>query len=126
LLFEQVGFWKPRVIVREAGKEVVLASYRPGWWGTHGTLEFRNGRRFVWKQTGRWLTRCQVEDLSGEPLVVFRSDIDGPEEQDLMGLEALVRIKPDVCGLAELSLLVILGWYLLVLKRDNPAYDFRL
>jgi hypothetical protein len=125
-LFQQVGFWKPRVNVQEAGDPDILASYRPGWFGSHGTLELRSGRRLLWRYAGWCLTQGQFEDLSGRPLVVFSSDNDGTEDQDLVGIEALMQIKPNDLALAELSLLVILGWYLLVLKRDDPAYSFRL
>jgi hypothetical protein len=40
---------------------------------------------------------------------------------DLFKTQALVEIEPQVYALAELSLLVLLGWYLVILHQDDVA-----
>jgi hypothetical protein len=125
-LFRRAGFLRPRVFVREVGKETDLATYVPNWIGTKGKLEFNDGRVFGWRQVGLWLTQCQFENVRGHPLIVFRSDLDRSTVPGLFRTEALVQIDPNARTLAALSLLVVLGWYLIVLKQDDPALEFRL
>jgi hypothetical protein len=117
---KRVGFLNPRVTVRESGSEVNLATFWPRWLGD-GTLEFAYGRSFRWQSTNFWGTDWMFADFDGTPLVRF---LQGSRERRLSNLlktEALVDIQPQARDLPELALLVLLGWYLAILRRDDTA-----
>jgi hypothetical protein len=101
--FKRQGLWHPRVTVRAAGTDVDVAVFHPSWMGG-GTLELAPGRRLVL----RWQTEWVWQDEVGATLVHFT---EGP-----------VEITPSAASLSDLSLLVLLGWYLLVLFAEDAAF----
>jgi hypothetical protein len=119
--FKRVGFFKPRVTVRKAGEEVNLAVYTPRWTGREGALEFPDGRVFSWKQTNFWAARYQITDAVGNLLASFQSGIDKSKLSDIFKTQARVEIDLRGRALPELPLLVLLGWYLIVLQENDAA-----
>ena len=105
--FRRAGFWHPRVIVSLAGSDRAVAVFTARWTGT-GTLELSAGRQVHWSAAHAW----QADD--GTPLVAFTS------RQGLITLEGTVALTPFAVGAPDLALLVLLGWYLVVLQvRDT-------
>ena len=105
--FQRAGFWHPRVIVSLAGSESAVAVFTARWTGT-GTLELSAGRQVHWSAAHAW----QADD--GTPLVEFTTG------QGLVKLEGTVALTPAAMGRPDLALLVLLGWYLVVLQvRDT-------
>lgn len=118
--FKRVGFLNPRVTVREAGSQIDLAIFWPRWLGD-GTLEFANGRIFRWQSTNFWGTNWMFAASDGTPLVTFKEGSREAKLSDLFKTQAFVEIQPQARDLPELSLLVMIGWYLMILRRDDAA-----
>jgi hypothetical protein len=118
--FKRVGFLNPRVTVREAGSEIDLATFWPRWLGD-GTLEFAYGRSFRWQSTNFWGTHWCFTDASGTPLVAFAPGAGEAKLSDLFKRQAMVQVHPEGRAVRELPLLVLLGWYLIVLHQDDAA-----
>jgi hypothetical protein len=119
--FKRVGILNPRVTVRKAGEEATLAIYTPRWTGSEGTLDFPGGRVFNWTQTNFWATKYQITDAAGIPLVSFESGAEKPRLSDVFKTQARVEIDLRGRALPELPLLVLLGWYLIILQRQDTA-----
>ena len=118
--FKRVGFLNPRVTVREVGAEANLAIYQPKFWGD-GSLEFPDGRVFHWKSTNFWGTQWGFADSGENLLFALKPGVDKPKLSDLFKTQAIVEIDPRGRALAELPLLVLLGWYLMILHQDDAA-----
>jgi hypothetical protein len=112
--FKREGFWHPRVTVRLPGSATDLAIFRPGWSGA-GTLELSPSRQVHWKSASFWQSSWDWQELDGRPLVHFKG------RHKWTKMEAEVAIETMATGLAELPLLVALGWYLLVLLAQDTA-----
>jgi hypothetical protein len=104
--FKRAGFWHPRVTVCAAGSEGAVAVFSARWTGT-GTLELPAGHRVHWSATHAW----QAAD--GTSLVQITS------RQRLTRLDGTVEIAPAAAGVADLGLLVLLGWYLVVMQAQD-------
>jgi hypothetical protein len=114
--FERSGFWLPRVVVRLAGSDADLATFTPQWIGT-GTLEGARERRFHWSAENFWHTRWAWQDADGTPLL----HIEGKPRSEHGGrpIKGIVKLAPAASDLIELPLLVLLGWYLVVLHTED-------
>lgn len=119
--FKRVGFFKARVTVRHPGEETDLAVYTPNWSGTEGNIQFTGGRSYAWKTANFWATQYQILDSLGIPILKFQSGKDHSKLPDLFKMQARVEISPAYENLPELSLLVLLGWYLMILKHDDDT-----
>ena len=112
--FKREGFWHPQVTIRVPDSDVNVAVFRPAWTGG-GTLELpgqnlRFGAANFWHSQWDWL------DATDKPLVHFKS------RAGLLKMDGQVDIETDAASLPELPLLVVLGWYLLILfARDSAA-----
>ena len=118
--FKRVGFLNPRVTVRESGSEIDLAVFWPRWLGD-GTLEFAYGRAFRWQSTNFWATDWMFADADGTPVVAFKQGSPEGKLSDMFKMQALIDIYPEARDLPELPLLVLVGWYLMILRRDDAA-----
>lgn len=101
--FRESGFFRPKVAVCLAGSESEFAVLRPHWFTGQGTLECTNGRKY------RWLGWTFANEL-GEPVVSFKLPSKGLFGNTLRSAE--VRVEPGGMSVPELSLLTLLGWYL--------------
>jgi hypothetical protein len=118
--FKRLGFLNPRVTVREAGSEIDMATFWPSWMGD-GALEFAYGRAFRWQSTNFWATRWCFTDEGGTPLLAFEPGAEKAKLSDMFKQQALVQIQPQARAVPELSLLVLVGWYLMILRQDDAA-----
>lgn len=109
--FKRVGIWKTRVTVRRCDADQDLAVFYNHTWQDGGALELASGRRFL-ASTNTWLTRYEIKDEAGDSLLVF--NIGGIFRQS-----AWVEIQPAAAGLAELPMLISLGWYLAVMMYQD-------
>jgi hypothetical protein len=115
--FKRVGFFKPQVTARIQGAEDNLMVYRPGWGGADGVLEFADGQTYVWKLANFWATQYQIVDAEGNFLIGYTSKIDNPT--DLIKDQARVDIAPEARSKDELALLLLFGWYLIILQQED-------
>lgn len=119
--FKRVGFFNPHVTVRTEGSDQDLVIFRPKWTGTEGTAQFTGGAAYVWKTANFWATEYVWLNANGDPLVVYKQGVEASWLADIFKTQARVEIQPAAEGLRELSLLVMLGWYLIVLKQQDDA-----
>ena len=112
--FKRTGFFDPRVSVRVHGHDTDLAMYTPRWTGD-GVMESASGQRVFWKGSGFWRSRWSFSSASGERLVDFEPC------DSLLKKSASVKVTPTGLATADLSLLVLLGWYLMLLQSDDDA-----
>ena len=112
--FKRSGFLRPKVTVRVPGSETEVAVFTAGW-GGEGTLSLPNGRSYHWQSTNFWQSKWAFTDEAGEPLVQFKAEFA------FFKLSAEVNVKPGAVALPDLSLLAVLGWYLMVLLSDDTA-----
>ncbi len=119
--FKRAGFFSPRVTVRSEGSETDLAVFRPKWTGNEGTLQFPGGAAYTWKTANFWATQYLWQTESGEALILYKQGIEDARLADLFKTQARVEIQPGAQGLIELPLLVLLGWYLMILKQQDDS-----
>lgn len=112
--FKRVGFFQNRATIRARGSERDVAVFKNNTWTAGGTLEFPDGPTFR-ATTNFWLTSLEFRTDTDEPLVrlkyggFFRRSAD-------------VEISSQARAVVQLPLLVLFGWYLLVmLDRDAGA-----
>jgi len=111
---KRTGFFNPRISVRAYGRDTDLAVFIPQW-TADGVLEFASGQRLLWSGSGFWRSRWSFKSASGERLVDFEPC------DSLFKKSASVKVTPTGLAMAELSLLVSLGWYLMLLRSDDDA-----
>jgi hypothetical protein len=102
--FKREGIWHPHVTVRIAGSDVNLGLFHPDWTGG-GRLEL--GRQLRFSASSFWRPQWDWTD-GDQPLVHF-------ERRGMFKLESHVQIEKAVAASPDVPLLVVLGWYLLVL-----------
>ncbi|MBA2682846.1 MAG: hypothetical protein H0U76_31190 [Ktedonobacteraceae bacterium] len=91
----------------------LIATYQPKWTGISGQLTFPNGRSFKWKVINFWGTQKAWTDLTGNSVYVQISKA--------FSRKSTVSIYPQAIEIPELSLLVVLGFYNIVVERREAA-----
>jgi hypothetical protein len=113
--FKRAGFWQPRVTVRVAGSDTDVAIFRPAWMGG-GTLELAGGKVLRFSAANFWHSQWNWQEPRTESaLVHFKS------QQGLLKTGGRVEITPTARTIPELPLLVLLGWYLLILFAQDAS-----
>lgn len=111
--FKRAGFFQTRVTIRVCGEETDLAVFKNNTWKGGGALELPDGRRLL-ATTNLWQSNLEFKTESGEVLIRFKTG-------GLIHLSALVEIQPRALGMAELPLMVMLGWYLIVMMNMDAT-----
>ncbi len=111
--FQRNGFWRPEITVRVSGSDTNIAVFRYNTWKNGGWLEFRDGRK-VRITDKRWATHFEI--LSDRDQVLMSLRTSAWTERS-----AEVELGPESGTLSEQSLLLLFGWYLAVLTRDDAA-----
>ena len=112
--FKRVGFWQNRANIRACDSDTDLAVFRNNTWDRGGTLEFPGGGTYK-ATTNFWMTNFEFRTDADEPLVAF--DYGG-----VFHRSADVHISPLGQRTAACPLLVLFGWYLvLMLDMDDGA-----
>jgi hypothetical protein len=111
--FKRQGFWHPRVTVRIAGSDADIAVFQPRWVGG-GTLEFPDGRALRLSSANFWRSEWVWQDKE-QPLIRFKG------RHGLIKANGAVEIQPEAVRLPDLSLFVLLGWYLILLYAEDAA-----
>jgi hypothetical protein len=113
--FEPYGFWKRRIRVRSVGTDEVIAEFTPDNWNMHnGTLRFSDGRCFHWRLSNLWGSKWAWTTEDGEPILGYRTG-------GLFALKGELNIQPERADAPSFGLLVFLGWYLVLLYRDDST-----
>jgi hypothetical protein len=111
---KRVGFVRPRVTVRAAGSETQAAMVTLDWAG-NGDVQLADGHEFRWARMGFWHSEWAFTGTGGQPLLVFKPRFV------MMRSEAEITVEAQALSLPELSLLALLGWYLMVLINEETA-----
>jgi hypothetical protein len=111
--FKRQGFWQPRVTVRVAGSDADVAVFRPRWVGG-GTLDFTDGRTVDLRSANFWQSEWVWQEKD-QPLILFKG------RHGLIKAKGAVEFQSAAAGRPDLALLVLLGWYLILLHADDAA-----
>ncbi len=111
--FKRQGFWSPRVTVRVQGSDTDVAVFRPHWAGG-GTLEFGDGRAVRLSSANFWQSQWVGEEKD-QPLILFKG------RYGIVKAKGALEIQPGAASRPDASLLVLLGWYLILLHADDSA-----
>jgi hypothetical protein len=111
--FKRQGFWRPRVTVRVPGSEVDVAVFRPHWAGG-GVLEFGDGRTIQLRSANFWHSEWVWEEKE-QPLIRFKG------RHGIVKAKGSVEIQSGAAGLPDSPLLILLGWYLILLHAEDSA-----
>ena len=84
-------------------------------WTGSATLSFPDGHTYHWKRNGFWGIKRAWTTPEGTLLVAFKT------KYGFMKTGGEVEIDPFAASLPELSLLMSLGWYLMVMEARDAA-----
>lgn len=115
LTFKRTGIWHAQVTVRAAGSGQNLALFEPSSLNG-GSLMVEAGRAYHWVHEGLWQPEWSWQGPGGTPLVRFHN------REGRHKLGAALEVDPKAAGQADLSLLVTLGWYLLVTHARDSEF----
>jgi hypothetical protein len=111
--FKRQGFWQPRVTVRVPGSDADVAFFRPHWAGG-GTLDFADGRSVRLSSANFWQSQWVWQEKD-QPLILFKG------RHGIVKAKGAVEILPGAESRSDTPLLVLLGWYLILLHADDTA-----
>ena len=111
--FKRTGFFSPRITVRAVGTESDIAVFTPDGFAGRGTLELADGGKFRWATMSFWRSQMAFCSEAGQPLVHYKP------ESALQLAAAKVEIEQAGAAIPELSLLVLLGWYFMLLMAED-------
>ena len=109
--FKRQGFWQPRVTVRVPGSDADVAIFRAHWAGG-GMLEFASGRATRLSSANFWQSEWVWQEKA-QPLILFKG------RHGIVKARGAVEIQSGSAGLPDTPLLVLLGWYLILLHADD-------
>lgn len=118
--FKRVGFLNARVTIRRLGSQADVAVYHPKVFGG-GLLQTSEGRISYWRQMNFWATEWSFTDTNGVPLVIFKPGAESQSLSNLFKSQSSVELALDEKDPTELALLVLLGWYLMVMSQEDAA-----
>ena len=111
--FKRTGFWKPRITIHPIGSETHSATFEPNWSGG-GILQIAGHGLYQWKPTNSWSNKWAWENSVGQRLIAFHANSLWEVK------DAHVSIAPDAPSDYE-TLLLTLGWYLLLLHLQDSG-----
>jgi len=112
--FQQEGFWRRQVTIHSPDSDDALVFKAAGM--SSGTLGLSQGRLLRFGAANFWRSRWDWSDNESQaPLIHFKS------RPGLLKTEGQVDIETKAVTYTELPLLVVLGWYLLILFARAAA-----
>ncbi len=110
--FKRMGFFKPYITVRQDKSETDLAVQRKARRGEE-ELRFTDDTVFVWKATKEKKKEKGYYDSKGNLLVGFIP------KHGLMKSSCEIRLTPSAAAFPQIPLLLMVGWYHLILENDD-------
>jgi hypothetical protein len=114
LFLHKEGWTGLKVAVYAAEGGPLIATFQRKWTGTSGQLTFSDGRQFKWGKANFWGTKKAWTDPTGGTVYAQLST-------GAFSRRCSVVIYPPAAGIPELSLLLVLGLYNIVIDRRNAA-----
>lgn len=118
--FKRVGFFKTRVTARLSGQPDDIAVFTPNWLG-EGWIEIVGGRRYFWKSANFWASRFVINAEDGTTIISYKEGVEHPRFADWFKTQAGVYVEYPARGISETPLLILLGWYLIILQQEDAA-----
>ena len=112
--FKRTGFFAPRITIRTHQSDTNVGVFVPNWKG-EGVLELSDGKCFRWMGLGFWRSHWRFTKSSGEHLIDFEP------HSSFLKKTAAVKVTPAGLELPLLSMLILLGWYLMILRSDDDS-----
>ena len=110
--FQRQGFLHQHVEARLAESTLEIARFQPIWRGG-GTLELPDGQRFGLRPTSFWNAEWAWTTAQNDILLrIKRAARPGQTKGQ-------IDLLPGASAIPELSLLILLGWYLIILAADD-------
>jgi len=103
--FKRRSSWNADIVITEFASQAEIAVVKRG---RKKSIAFSDGRLFTLNKPGFWRNQWVWLNEEGTPLLHFQHG------NHLM-------LEPAALALPELSLLVIAGWYLIVLQQEEDA-----
>ena len=97
-----------------------MAIYRPRWTGSEGEITTGHGT-YLFRTASFWGNRHEIRDEDNQTLVVFRSGCPDAKLTDFFKSQSTLTITTEGAADPLIDLLVVAGWYLIVLSRDDTA-----
>ena len=114
--FERQGLLKSHISIRLADSPQPLAIYEPNFTGQKGLLKYSGGQLAEFQATNFFKTEWQWLTPSGDGLIGFRLKGTGkPNATVFIGDDGLQRV--------DLDLLLLQGFYVLLLLREESPPD---
>lgn len=114
--FKRVGFFSPKISIRQAGSDVEIATFKFSTWNEGGEVVLQDGTKF--RATNNfWHTRMAFIDDQDQVLLKY-PDIGG-----MFRRSVTLKVYPAAGGIEKLSWLVMLSWYLVVMMQREAAED---
>ena len=111
--FKRQGFWQPRITIRVAGSDADIATFRPHWAGG-GTLELIDGPTMRLSSANFWQSEWVWQEKD-QPLIRFKG------RHGIVKAKGAVEIQSGSAALPDVPLLILLGWYLILLHAEDVA-----
>jgi hypothetical protein len=119
--FKRIGCFSTWVSVRWAGSKVDLATYHPNWTGSQGQIQFSSDKLYTWRISNFWGTRYSINREDGLELIAYQSGSRTWKFTNLFKQQAQVISRPEAWQIKELPILMLLGWYLVILRQEDSA-----
>jgi hypothetical protein len=111
--FKRIGFFQPHISARGAGSEGEFARFELGA-GGGGVVHLADGHIFRWN-SNLWRSEWAWVNAAGVHGIRFRRDFSMDKR------EGTVEIVPDALPQRDVPLLVLLGWYIIILLAEDAA-----
>lgn len=111
---KKFGYDSPHVIVRAKSSEADHAKFDSSE-DEAGSLRFEDGRQFRW-EANLWRGEWSWIDTAADQVVAFKRDFDVTERH-----EGTVNIFPKGAESPHVAVLVILGWYLIIVAAETSG-----
>jgi len=121
--FKRIGFLNPQVTIRMINADSDYAIFQPKLF-SGGTLFPPDGRLVGWQPLNFWRTKWQFTDRRGDAILILSQTLQShndPKLSDILKIQATVTMETSHITNLEFSLLVNLGFYLLVLQSMDAA-----
>lgn len=115
--FKHGGFMRPWVTVRAEGKDWDVARFHLSNWNGSGFLTLGDGWKIRWGLTNMWGTEWRWDCADGTPLISIKTE--PPWEEN----GGFIKIYPLAETATDISLLTLLGCYLIVLRWDDMSAE---
>ena len=103
--FKRRSFWNADIVITDSASQTEIAHVKRG---RDKSLAFSDGRLFTFQKNSFWRNEWVWLNNEGTPLIHFQHG------------KHLI-LEPLALSLPELSLLTIVGWYLMVLQQEADS-----